>query len=112
VKSWHEPDLVDFQLLVEQFELLPKIASGALDEVWLFAYPYAGYYESLMAGPGAFWCNSPPLRGTAASGRRFVIMGFNYERGVGEMLESFGHRAESILHAVYADRRGQDKFQK
>ena len=26
--------------------------------------------------------------------RRFVIMGFSYERGVGEMLENMGHRAE------------------
>jgi len=28
-------------------------------------------------------------------------MGFNYERGVGEMLESFGHRAESIMVTTF-----------
>jgi hypothetical protein len=28
-------------------------------------------------------------------------MGFNYERGVGEMLENLGHRAESILSRVF-----------
>jgi hypothetical protein len=28
-------------------------------------------------------------------------MGFNYERGVGEMLEDLGHRAESILSKVF-----------
>ncbi|NIS82218.1 MAG: hypothetical protein GTO14_18885 [Anaerolineales bacterium] len=56
-----------------------------------------------MGGPGAFWCNAPPLAGSEDAGRRFVIMAFNYERGSGEMLESFGHRAESILAQVYVD---------
>ena len=28
-------------------------------------------------------------------------MGFSYERGVGEMLESFGHRSESMVSAVF-----------
>ena len=59
-----------------------------------------------MAGPGAFWCNAPPLEGTRQATRRFVIMGFNYERGVGEMLEDLGHRAESILSHVFRDVRG------
>jgi hypothetical protein len=30
-------------------------------------------------------------------------MGFNFERGVGEMLEDLGHRAESIMEHVFAD---------
>jgi hypothetical protein len=58
-----------------------------------------------MAGPGAVWCNAPPLERTSAT-RRFVIMGFNYERGVGEMLEDLGHRAESILAHVFRNARG------
>ena len=33
-------------------------------------------------------------------------MGFNYERGVGEMLEDLGHRAESILSHVFRHTRG------
>src|SRR3954452_9275251 len=55
-----------------------------------------------MVGPGAHWCNAPPLDGVACR-RRFIVMGFNYERGVGEMLENFGHRTESILAHVYRD---------
>jgi hypothetical protein len=54
----------------------------------------------MMVGPGAHWCNAPPLDGVACR-RRFVVMGFNYERGVGEMLENFGHRTESVLAHVY-----------
>ena len=56
-----------------------------------------GFYESRMAGPGAFWCNAPQCENTDACRKRFVIMGFSYERGVGEMLEDLRHRAESEL---------------
>ena len=64
--------------------------------MWLWGFPYAGYYESIMAGPGAFWCNAPALKETGQAQRRFIIMGYNYQRGVGEMLENLGHRAESL----------------
>ncbi len=99
--GFHEPDLADYGALLGQFNIIEKVTSGEIDEAWLMAFPYAGYYESTMGGPGAFWCNSPPLFNTAKTPRRFVVMGFNYERGVGEMMESFGHRAESIMSKVY-----------
>ncbi len=99
--GFHQPDAVDYHALLDQFAILERIETGSVDEVWLFGPPYAGYWESTMAGPGAFWCNSPPVPHTAHYPRRFVIMGFNYERGVDCMLENFGHRTESIMHAVY-----------
>jgi hypothetical protein len=105
-RGFHNPWLVDYPLLAAKFNMLERVRDRQIDEVWLFAFPYAGYYESIMAGPGAFWCNSSPLAGLDASGRRFVIMGFNYERGLGEMMESFGHRAESIMRQVYRRTRG------
>jgi len=104
--GFHQADAVDYHRLLDEFDVVSKINSGAIDEVWLFAFPYAGYYESIMAGPNAFWCNAPPLLGAKAS-RRFVVMGFNYERGVGEMLEDLGHRAESILSKVFEKTRGE-----
>ncbi|MBL8093637.1 MAG: hypothetical protein JNL73_05675 [Anaerolineales bacterium] len=104
--GWHKPDGVDYLRLVAEFDLLSRIAGDAIDEVWLFGGPYFGYYESIMGGPGAIPCNAPPLHGTEAAGRRFVIMGFNYERGVGEMLEDLGHRAEAILGNVYRNTSG------
>ena len=100
-RQFHQPDAVDYLALVKQFRMIERVNAGEIDEVWLMGFPYCGYYESIMAGPGAFWCNAPPLKGTEAAQRRFVIMGFNYERGVGEMLEDMGHRAESILSKVY-----------
>ena len=106
VSSPYMPQEVNYYAIIDQFDLLNRIARDEIDEVWIFNFPHAGFYESIMAGPGAFWCNSPPLRNTNASGRRFVIMGFSYERGVGEMLESFGHRVESILDRTFGGLTG------
>ena len=97
----HVPQDVDYNSILTRFDILSKIASGLINEVWVFAFPYAGFYESSMGGMGAFWCNAPPLKNTSQCSRRFVLMGFNYERGVGEMLESFGHRTESILTKTF-----------
>ena len=105
-RQFHEPDGVDYLALVREFDMIGRIERGEIDEVWLFGHPYGGYYESIMAGQGAFWCNAPPLAGTEGCERRFVIMGFNFERGVGEMLEDLGHRAESILYKVFERTRG------
>ena len=60
----------------------------------MFGGPYFGFYESRMVGRGAFWCNGP---GIEQDCRRFVIMGYNYERDVKEMVHDYGHRSESIL---------------
>jgi len=103
----HEPDWADYQRIVADFNLLDRVAGGAIDEVWLFAFPYGGFYESRMAGRGAFECNSPPLRNTDRCPRRFVIMGFSYARDVGEMLEDLGHRAEDILKRVFVRTGGE-----
>jgi hypothetical protein len=97
VSSPYTPQEVDYFAILNQFNILSRVASNEIDEVWVFGFPHAGFYESIMAGPGAFWCNAPALKNTDASGRRFVMMGFSYERGVGEMLESFGHRVESTM---------------
>ncbi len=99
-KGWHQPDLVDYGKIIKDYGLAAKVKSGQVDEVILFGGPYFGYYESRMAGPGAYWCNSPGMP-SVPSGRKFVIMGFNYERGLAEMMHSYGHRAESIMMHVY-----------
>jgi len=111
VQSWHigsgfhQPDMCDYHRILADFDVVNKVNSGTIDEAWLVAMPYGGFYESIMAGPGAFFCNAPPLTGTSAT-RRFITMGFTYQRGVGEMLESFGHRAESIMRQVFRNSTG------
>ena len=105
--GFHEPDDVDYDAVLEEARAVQRVDSGEVDEVWLFGFPYAGYYESRMVGPGAFWCNAPPHEAAERCGRRFVVMGFNYEREVGCMLENLGHRAESIMVHVYRGHAGQ-----
>lgn len=108
--GFHDPDGVDYDALLEEFDMVRHVNDGHIDEFWLYAFPYAGYYESIMGGPRAFWCNAPPLKQTARCDRRFVIMGFNYQRGVGEALEAYGHRAESIMKHVFRRHRGKDNL--
>jgi hypothetical protein len=102
VSAGHTPDTVDYQEFLTRYKILQLVAANQIDEVWVFGFPYAGFYESIMGGAGAFFCNSNPLPGTAQCPRRFVIMGFSHERGVGEMLEAFGHRVEFTLDRVYS----------
>lgn len=98
--GWHQPDAIDYKALIREFALDKRVASGEIDEVWMMSMPYSGCWESTMAGQGAYDCNSPPVPNVDCP-RIFVIMGFNYERGVGEMLEDMGHRTESIMTHVY-----------
>jgi len=106
------PQEANYHAIIDRFDILQHVARNEIDEVWIFNFPHAGFYESIMGGPGAFWCNAPPLKNTEASKRRFVIMGFSYERGVGEMLENMGHRAESIMEKTFEKLTGDDNLWK
>ncbi|MBI3537058.1 MAG: hypothetical protein HY070_05825 [Chloroflexi bacterium] len=94
-------NMVDYGAILAKYNIVQRVANNELDEVWLMGYPNAGFYESTMGGRGAFWCNGPVLPNTEKCPRRFVVMGFNFERGIGEMEEAFGHRTESIMEQVY-----------
>ncbi len=77
-----------------------RIADDEIDEVVLFAGPGIGFYEAASAGPNPFFLNGATYTLPEAK-RNFAIMGLNYERGVDCMLESFMHRAESVMSKVY-----------
>jgi hypothetical protein len=97
----HAPHEIDYHAILERFDVLDRVDRREIDEVWVMAFPHAGLYESVMAGQGAFWCNAPPLRGTESCRRKFVIMGFSFERELGEMLHSYNHRSEAILAKAF-----------
>jgi hypothetical protein len=101
--GFHMPDTANYAELLREADFPRKLAADQVDELWMFAFPYGGYFESCMGGPGAIWCNGDIIPGTAGMAKRFVAMGFNYERGVGEMLESYGHRVENIMEHVFRD---------
>ncbi len=97
----HTSSEVNYHAILNKFNVLQRVAKNEIDEVWVFGFPHAGFYESTMGGPGAFWCNAPALKNTESSQRRFVVMGFSFERYIGEMLEAYGHRAESIMEKTF-----------
>ena len=92
----------DWQWFIDSNNILAQIDSGAIDEVWLYQDPLDEdrAYESTMAGPGAYWLNSPPVPGTNGS-KAFVIMSWNYQRGVAEAIHSYGHRVENTMCRMY-----------
>ncbi len=89
----------DYNAVIDFYDLDTKRNNGDIDEVWVYAFPFGGMYESILAGPGAFWWNAPPLPHPGLE-KTLSIMGWNYERGVAEAMHSVGHRFESaIWHA-------------
>jgi hypothetical protein len=86
--------MADYQRIMQDFDIVQQIKNKLVDEVWMFGGPYFGFFESRMVGQGAFWCNAP---GIEQNSRRFMMMGYNYQREVREMVHDFGHRVESIL---------------
>lgn len=102
----HLPQEADYNAILSKHNILQRVAKNEIDEVWIFGFPHAGFYESIMGGPSAFWCNASPLKNTDASKRRFVVMGFSFERNVGEMHEAYGHRAESIMEKTFSKLTG------
>lgn len=83
---------------INENNLVNRIDSGDIDEVWIYSNPMGGTWESTMAGQGAYSINGPVQE---IGNRAFPIMGLNYERKVAEALHSFGHRAESVLDHIY-----------
>lgn len=104
--SPHTPSEVDYYAILNKYNVLQRVARNEIDEVWVFGFPHAGFYESTMGGPSAFWCNAPALKNTTSSKRRFVVMGFSFERYIGEMLEAYGHRSESIMEKTFSKLSG------
>ncbi|MFC1996942.1 DNRLRE domain-containing protein [Chloroflexota bacterium] len=98
----HEPDTVKYSPFINElsYDVCGKLNRGEIDELWVFGGPWFGFYESRLTGPNGFWYNSPPLSGTTCN-KLLPIMGFNYERGLSEMMESYGHRSEATMTMLY-----------
>lgn len=92
-------DLMDYRAFIAEYNLVERNNSGEFDEVWLFGGDNFGFRESQNVGVTARRINSPPIM--VRDCEDFIIMGFNYERGVKEMIHSFGHRVESVLAHNY-----------
>lgn len=90
----------DYRAMIDYHQFDQKRNEGTITEVWVYTFPFGGMYESQLVGPGAFWYNSPPMDHPGLR-RLLPVMGWNYERGIAEALESYGHRSESALSHAY-----------
>jgi len=82
----HSPDEVNYDLIIDQFDICGKLNRGEIDELWMYGAPYFGFYESRLVGPSAYYYNSPPLAGTHNCNKLLPIMGLSYERGIAEAI--------------------------
>lgn len=96
----HQPDLANYQKFIADYGICEKLNSGEINELWVWGGPYFGYWEANLAGPNAFWYNSPPTANTSCN-KLLPIMGFSYERGEAEMFEDLSHRVEATMTKVY-----------
>lgn len=96
----------DYREMVKYYHFDEKRNNDSIDEVWVFAAPFLGMYESQLMGPKAFWWNSPPIKDGTALNKLLSVMGLNYERGVDQAFHSFGHRVESALAYAYFEATG------
>lgn len=106
-REWHQPDGLDYERMIKENGIIELIDTDKIDEVWMFGAPYFGYWESAMAGPGAFYINGGVYE-KVPSKRPFAIMGFNYERGVAEMLHNLCHRTESTMSRIYGGWKAEE----
>jgi Tol biopolymer transport system component len=89
----------DYSALIKANNIAQEVQRGNVDEVFIWGYPGDGFAESTMAGRNAFYINGDPI--TDVPTNPFVLMGFNYERGLAEAAESYGHRVEFMMERVY-----------
>lgn len=101
-KGWHEPDGTDYPRVIAEYKIIEKVESRQIDEVWWFGGPYFGFFESAMAGKGAFYINGGVFGFDKVPCKRaFAVMGYNYERGTAEMIHNLSHRTESTMSRIF-----------
>ncbi len=98
--SCHYPDAADYLAMIEEVDACTKLNNGEIDELWIWGGPWFGFHSARLAGPGAYWVNSPPLSGTTCNSV-LPIMGFNYERGLDSASWNFAFRVDSTMSLVF-----------
>lgn len=81
-----------------KFRIIPWVEAGEVDAIWVFAPDGTGFWETVMAGRGAYWINGPAQTEVDCS-KRFVFYGFGMaaHQGVGFMCENTAHMIENIM---------------
>lgn len=103
------PHLFDYQKMYTAHNVASRVNNPSqIDEVWVYTGGYSGLGESVVTGNGTVsnpGSNIAENNAALSTDRMFAVMGLNWERGFPEQLESYGHRAESIIIAKYGSGR-------
>lgn len=101
-KGWRKGGggMADYPRLLRENNVEPLVDAGLVDEVWVFSDHFFGLWEASMAGPGAFFINGG-VYPKVPTRRPFAFYGFNYERGVAEMMHNASHRVEATMNRAY-----------
>jgi len=92
--GWHD-GVADFYAIAEEQDLTQLVNAGTIDEIWMFGDHFFNLLgEAWMAGPNSFFINGPTLPEIGFN-RAIAGYGFNYERGVAEMMHNLSHRTEN-----------------
>jgi hypothetical protein len=99
----HKPDqrngfgyAIDYGVMLQKNRICERFNNQEFDELWMFGAPFMGFWEANQAGTTAIETNGPIVTNSTCQGR-LNIMGFNYQCGMSEMLEDYGHRSEGTL---------------
>jgi hypothetical protein len=97
--------------IISDFSLCQPISRGDVNEIWVWDAEVDEYsmkipgdnpykYDSRCNSRAAYWFYRP--RNIPDCGKTVWFHGFDSGRGLGEMLEDYGHRTEGIL-SIYLD---------
>jgi hypothetical protein len=89
-----------YKNMVEYYGLDTKRDNDEVHEVWVLGTPIMCMYESVHVSRKGLWCNGTPV--TDVTNRKILtVLGYNYERGLAEMVHDNVHRAENMLKYAY-----------
>ncbi len=103
-KEWIRGDRSSYARIFAENDLASRIKATGATEVWLWGSPGFHWDEYAMRIPDRER-RLPPTKNPwfyrpydiPDLGKTIWVMGFSYERGESEMLESYAHRCEGIL---------------
>lgn len=112
--SYCEAD-ADWEGIIKTYNICEMVNNNEIDEVWLWAPPRAGFWESALIGPSDYYnetiigpngfsYNGPILSNNSCN-KYIPIMGFNYDRA-DQAMHNMGHRMEATMSHVYGRWQG------
>ena len=96
-KDMMQPYSLDYDYLIDKYDLVNRRNKGEFDQVWLNSIDPAAAYETIMVGNDPYWINGNPLKKDCPN---FVFANISISRRDAN-LHALGHGVEGILSQIY-----------